>query len=654
MAEGHKPPWRDKPSIKYRCGSSRGACFEIVNYGLKDHVSASATDKKSKTPEPRDTQICSTRELISALASVWDNVTDPLSILVNKSTGRYESGCQQECSVLWHSSEGGTHNVHVAVNNQNCPIHPMKTWDSLPSASERLGFVKVRDKISFIQPSSGTKSLLRQLLHGNDHMIQDPLKGTSASNVDLKCHLHGLSGWMTRRALSTQERLANFTGMEKHDGVDFQIGLNSCESANFGISVGGNGRDTNLVIENDDTHTEENKFTEICFGQNDDPNTSVKASSATVCINHRDVQDLTPSSSFFPNSSHCEDSLVLPFGARDFGEREISGRADLQENTDNHLQDGAVGKKSKVGICFPVKEKSNGALAKQEHAYAGAMAGIFVSLSLHPVDTVKTVIQSCRADQRSLLDTCRSIISQRGITGLYRGISTNIASSAPISAVYTFTYESMKGVLLPSLPMEYQSVAHCVAGGCASIATSFIFTPSERIKQQMQVGSRYQNCWNAFMGIVERGGLTSLYAGWGAVLCRNVPHSIIKFYTYESMKQLLSSVQLDGQTNTIVTLVSGGLAASTAALFTTPFDVVKTRLQTQVLYEASNDCFAPTGKKVTSLFSQIPGSLNLYGGVFDALLEIAKNEGLRGLYRLELETQLHICTLLLSVCFSWL
>lgn len=30
------------------------------------------------------------------------------------------------------------------------------------------------------------------------------------------------------------------------------------------------------------------------------------------------------------------------------------------------------------------------------------------------------------------------------------------------------------------------------------------------------------------VGIIKNGGLPSLYVGWGAVLCRNVPHSMIK------------------------------------------------------------------------------------------------------------------------------
>ncbi|XP_057994758.1 uncharacterized protein LOC110656062 isoform X2 [Hevea brasiliensis] len=123
------------------------------------------------------------------------------------------------------------------------------------------------------------------------------------------------------------------------------------------------------------------------------------------------------------------------------------------------------------------------------------------------------------------------------------------------------------------------------------------------------------NHWSYFKGMPDwnnwKGGLPSLYAGWGAVLCRNVPHSIIKFYTYESLKQLmLSSQNSHDQPNTLQTLVCGGLAGFTAALFTTPFDVVKTRLQIQ-----------------------IPGSLSQYDNVFHALKEIGKNEGLKGLYR---------------------
>lgn len=122
--------------------------------------------------------------------------------------------------------------------------------------------------------------------------------------------------------------------------------------------------------------------------------------------------------------------------------------------------------------------------------------------------------------------------SYTGVLGLYGGLASKIACSAPISAIYTLTYEIVKGSLLPILPkvticsfihfnflahvylvfclpqililyyvvtmpflQEYHSIAHCTAGGCSSIATSFVFTPSECIKQQMQVGSQYQNCW---------------------------------------------------------------------------------------------------------------------------------------------------------------
>ncbi|KAK3154842.1 hypothetical protein QOZ80_2BG0195770 [Eleusine coracana subsp. coracana] len=285
-------------------------------------------------------------------------------------------------------------------------------------------------------------------------------------------------------------------------------------------------------------------------------------------------------------------------------------------NTDQYAYRDVMYKQHSVGKCSreleaTVQHRCDGALTVNRHAVAGALAGSVVSASLHPVDTVKTLIQANSSGQSSFYHTLRHILVERGILGLYGGLASKLACSAPISAIYTFTYEIVKGNLLPILPKEYHSIAHCTAGGCSSIATSFVFTPSECIKQQLQVGSQYQNCWNALVGCLRRGGVASLYAGWGAVLCRNIPHSIIKFYAYESLKQfLLESAPANAKLNSGQTLLCGGLAGSTAALFTTPFDVVKTRLQLQAL--------SPSSK---------------YEGVLHALREIFLQEGFRGLYR---------------------
>jgi len=40
-----------------------------------------------------------------------------------------------------------------------------------------------------------------------------------------------------------------------------------------------------------------------------------------------------------------------------------------------------------------------------------------------------------------------------GVKGLYRGLGSNLASSAPTSAIYTLTYEAVKAGLLRHLPV---------------------------------------------------------------------------------------------------------------------------------------------------------------------------------------------------------
>jgi hypothetical protein len=48
-----------------------------------------------------------------------------------------------------------------------------------------------------------------------------------------------------------------------------------------------------------------------------------------------------------------------------------------------------------------------------------------------------------------------------GLRGLYRGLGSNLASSAPTSAIYTFTYEAVKLGLLPFIPQVDSWTLYC-------------------------------------------------------------------------------------------------------------------------------------------------------------------------------------------------
>mmetsp|Transcript_2150 Transcript_2150/g.3665 ORF Transcript_2150/g.3665 Transcript_2150/m.3665 type:complete len:426 (-) Transcript_2150:553-1830(-) len=244
------------------------------------------------------------------------------------------------------------------------------------------------------------------------------------------------------------------------------------------------------------------------------------------------------------------------------------------------------------------------------NAFAGACAGVMVSLSLHPIDTLKVIMQAESRSIAHLPSIMSKFIANRGLSGLYGGILPNLASSAPISAIYTTAYEGAKERLLPNLPEDRKWLAHVVAGGLASVATSFVYTPSECIKQRMQV-TAHKSTWLALQTILRQDGPLGLYRGWTAVLCRNIPHSAFKFFTFEQMKASVVKRNDDRPMSTMQTLVVGGISGSTAALFTTPFDVVKTRLQTQAALNSAVQ----------------------YKGVIDALTRIMAVEGLGGLYR---------------------
>ncbi|KAF3448567.1 hypothetical protein FNV43_RR09280 [Rhamnella rubrinervis] len=612
MAGCNKPLSKDKPLLKYRRNPVQTSS-DVASFVCEDNV-LTVSDKNdkpcSKRSEPKAPEILSTAQVISAVSKIWDCASRPLACFQSKENLKCNDlSSQEEISLGSLVGEGHVKVPTSAKGNYFCV--DLKTADQFSPGQTNLDSVKVIQKISVFETYSKkyTHSSFWRLMQGEEKKPKEFWRGHGIASVEISYELDSIYGWIKQMIPACSRYPLRFIEI-KNRNKEYCISVDTIRLPGECIMGDNTSPTNNLTTVSADYNSyvmkldKSSSFVAVELESNTRP-------SLNSDYFPRVVQDIKADRSIRTLYTDSYINLLASHGGAFEDSWCIADGNEMFDNKTKEPVNFVTEDDCKKEICSSACGKPQFSLARQEHAVAGALAGVFVSLCLHPVDTVKTVIQSCHGEQKSVCYIGKTIISDRGLTGLYRGIASNIASSAPISAIYTFTYESVKGALLPLFPKEYYSFAHCVAGGCASIATSFVFTPSEHIKQQMQVGSHYNNCWNAMVGIIRKGGVPSLYAGWGAVLCRNVPHSIIKFYTYESLKQLMmSSLQSSNQPSTIQTLVCGGLAGSTAALFTTPFDVVKTRLQTQV-----------------------PGSMRKYSSVIHALQEIGKNEGLKGLYR---------------------
>ncbi len=69
---------------------------------------------------------------------------------------------------------------------------------------------------------------------------------------------------------------------------------------------------------------------------------------------------------------------------------------------------------------------------------SGAAAGLAVDLTVYPLDTLKTRMQSRQGFHKA-----------GGYRDIYRGLSSVLTGSAPNSALFFFTYSAMKQWLAP-------------------------------------------------------------------------------------------------------------------------------------------------------------------------------------------------------------
>jgi solute carrier family 25 carnitine/acylcarnitine transporter 20/29 len=185
------------------------------------------------------------------------------------------------------------------------------------------------------------------------------------------------------------------------------------------------------------------------------------------------------------------------------------------------------------------------------HQYInGGISGIAGVLLSHPVDTIKTHIQSG--------DSMKELQKNITIRRLYRGLSAPLlgvgVEKAIVFGTYNYAYEHTKNIPL--------------SGAIAGFSAAVIVSPYEKIKIQRQQGHsfKYTNPVNLFKGL-------------SATFTREVPGFAIYFSVFEHLK--LMTLGATGKTELphFLAFTYGGISGLSAWIFIYPQDKIKTIIQ---------------------------------------------------------------------------
>ncbi|KAI0914631.1 mitochondrial carrier domain-containing protein [Ustulina deusta] len=236
---------------------------------------------------------------------------------------------------------------------------------------------------------------------------------------------------------------------------------------------------------------------------------------------------------------------------------------------------------------------------------AGGIAGTTVDLSLFPLDTLKTRLQS-RA----------GFFPSGGFRGVYRGVGSAVVGSAPGAAFFFCTYEGVKDVLSrarqrrrdedaalallglggrvevgESRSTWAEPLEHMAAASLGEVAACAVRVPTEVVKQRAQAGHHGGSSAGALRAILGRYGTVGfagvwreLYRGWGITVMREVPFTVIQFPLWEALKGWgRRRKQVPGASATVEvsageSALYGSISGAVAAGITTPLDVLKTRV----------------------------------------------------------------------------
>lgn len=219
---------------------------------------------------------------------------------------------------------------------------------------------------------------------------------------------------------------------------------------------------------------------------------------------------------------------------------------------------------------------------------ASGMAAAVVKTCLQPFDTIKTMMQAQRG-RIGPVAACRDVMSRRGVLSLWSGLGVTVIGSAPSVAIYFGCYSAFKEQFTKVLPNPNSKlVVVAMSAMCGNTIASVFRVPYEVIKQRMQFGL-HTSAFEALRHSIRTEGPLGLFSDGKLVsqVMRDVPYAMVTLVSYEVLQTLFakrvreqSGTESKAMSSPMTDALCGSCAGGIGTIFTTPMDVIKTRMMT--------------------------------------------------------------------------
>lgn len=269
--------------------------------------------------------------------------------------------------------------------------------------------------------------------------------------------------------------------------------------------------------------------------------------------------------------------------------------------------------------------------AKQiEPFVCGGSAATFASIIIHPIDLAKVRMQLYgQMNPGKPLPSFPTIISgiakTDGISALYKGVDAAIGRQMVYGTARIGLHRSFSDKLVEmndGKPIGF--LVKTLSGMASGSIAVCIGTPFDIALVRLQADSmadikerrNYRNVFDALIRTTKEEGIAALYHGLMPNILRGMSMNVGMLACYDQAKELVSKALddplTDGSPRLATKLGSSAIAGFTAAAFSLPFDLMKSRLMVQ---------------KPDPITGVLP-----YKNLLDCAVKIFKNEGPLGFW----------------------